>query len=189
MSAPLSTTQNDDTQVALPTAGPDAAPSIPRLAQRDRDGGNSKLGTFGVSRTHSHPILESITELNLHRSNLAWLRCSRCLDNLHQHGYSSPYLHIHPGRCHHGCHQCGAGAHHISLTPDFYPNHVLFRHALPRRQGRALSWRSNAFLQISAQKGVFHGWYASLMFSSTINASKNVVPGCLERPCHDQIHR
>jgi len=76
---------------------------------------------------------------------------------------------------------------HLPLS--FPSDDILFRHALPRRQGHALSWRLNAFLQISGQKGAFHGWCAFLVhlrFQSVMNGIKQ---RCSERPCHDQIHR
>src|SRR5882757_664013 len=66
-------------------------------------------------------------------------------------------------------------AEQVRITPHlplsfFHSNHALFRHALPKRQGHALSWRSNAFLQISGQRGVFHVWCAFFVHqvSSTI---------------------
>lgn len=51
MSASVSTPPTDDPQVA----GTETTPApLPRSVQRDRDGGNSKLGTFGVSGISHH---------------------------------------------------------------------------------------------------------------------------------------
>jgi hypothetical protein len=55
MSTPVSTTPTNGPQVAPAGAGAGTASvAPPRSAQRDRDGGNSKLGTFGVSRIYHH---------------------------------------------------------------------------------------------------------------------------------------
>lgn len=84
MSTPISITPTNGPQVAPTDAGACITPAAPpRSAQRDRDGGNSKLGTFGVSRIYPYcdPRIYSQVEHPQVKSGLAQML--KVLGNLH----------------------------------------------------------------------------------------------------------